>query len=760
MQINLRDIREETQPLDRTTGKAKPISVKDLSAMLGEKVNKKIHPTQIVRFEDDPGSVPFDLLIPWLQCLGTTIEEQLLAVRREPEQTVDGGDPYAKLTSRISLLQDYLDSAKDSFVAIEAEDSNGLPTFADITRITKSLGRKPNIVLSGAFDAGKSTLANWLLSSHSLPERYQPMTAVVTYVKHIDDKPDWIKDDVVLLNGTFDPDLWNDKKHISASKVLEGKLEILKEYGTHNQKRNAESAENALVFLKSPILKSCNIIDYPGFQNNEDDTQRAEKAYRNIDVLIFASAAGGFMNGPDLVILREFFRRLPIYENASSDFPTLGNLFIVATHAGPQLSDDQLFGSDSGPGLLDIATDRLWRELHEHEIAPRSLETGREITRDLIRSRLFTFWRENSERTKPLSQSIISILSESLPICFQIEADKKVFEFKNNANLRLSSIIDSYQETLNDLDYARELYKNKLADESARVAVLTQLHGELIKLVSEYKVAHLADFSRIYTKNMVVETLEKTIKARYDDKKEAQQHMPAYVITSIRSESEEFAKEKSTRVAQLIEGYIATYDNSLSIDMGDKGTIDIPFDSRGSFIGGLAGLGSVGALAMWASSLGNLGGYIIAAKAVGILSALGISITGGAAAAMSGIAALGGPVTLAFALAAAVFFMFRAFFGESWQSRLAKQIVDHAKKEKIEEKLRTAISDFWDNTLVAFERGTQKIEDDYKNELFKFGQIVEEPKKAKEAQEMVERYLKARDFFAGMPWFLLGTRQS
>lgn len=60
---------------------------------------------------------------------------------------------------------------------------------------------------------------------------------------------------------------------------------------------------------------------------------------------------------------------------------------------------------------------------------------------------------------------------------------------------------------------------------------------------------------------------------------------------------------------------------------------------------------TLGGLGLWAATVGNLGGYILVAKGVSLLSALGISV-GGTAAAASFVAAIGGPITIGIALAA------------------------------------------------------------------------------------------------------------
>jgi len=76
-----------------------------------------------------------------------------------------------------------------------------------------------------------------------------------------------------------------------------------------------------------------------------------------------------------------------------------------------------------------------------------------------------------------------------------------------------------------------------------------------------------------------------------------------------------------------------------------------------------------------------------------------------------------------------------------------------AKTQKLGANCRTR-----ENTITAFRSGADQIEMDYQEELTKFGQVLYHPKKVKEAEEMVSRYMKVKDFFSGMPWFLLGAR--
>ena len=178
-----------------------------------------------------------------------------------------------------------------------------------------------------------------------------------------------------------------------------------------------------------------------------------------------------------------------------------------------------------------------------------------------------------------------------------------------------------------------------------------------------------------------------------------------------------------------------------------------PSTARGAFLGGLAGAGVVGALAVWAASLGNLGAYILAVKAVSVLSAIGFSFAGGTAAVMSVIAAIGGPITLAVGAFVLVGVLAWALFGESWESRLAKKLEKDFRSQNLKERLDKSLAQYWADTRTSFLSAASALESRYEEELQKIKAVVEEPQNSKLA---IERALQdARGllgFFDNMPW--------
>lgn len=751
MKINLKDLRNQKNSDGKVVFSR---SRDDLALMLSERLGRKIHVTQIARWEDDPGNVPIEVLIPWLDCLGTSIVEQVArqgTVQGQP--SFDLGDPYGKLRNRAELLTAYVDAvSSDSPVRTLSPE---LPGIDDLQCMLGRITRKPNIVLSGAFDAGKSTMANWLINQEkALHTQYQPATAVVTYVRHAEDKPQWLREDVVLLQSGFDPDRWMDEAHVEQHRIVSGNLHTLHLYGTHQGDRfEASGADSALVFVDAPILRACNLIDFPGYQNDSKDSGRADRAVRHMDALIYASQSNGFMSAPDIERLRYLIKRLPVLERIDNEFPVLGNLLIVATHAGPHISDAQLKDQ-----IIKGGAERLWRELNEHELAVRAEEAGSTIDIATLSSRIVSFWRESSRRTSDLAEAVDHLLRQNLPAVWSAEADRQVAELQHGALKTFDGLLASLEASLADVAAASARVRDRQDSDKQRTEEAARLREAVRHKIQSAKKEHRTAMAQAFSKAINVESIDLEIRTKYGgDKKEAQQFIAGYVINKLQAESERFTKKKGEELMAEIDNYVLSYDRyaGKGLVAGAEAMV-IPFDARASFIGGLAGIGSVGALSIWAASLGNLGGYIIAAKAVSVLSALGIA-TGGTASVMALISAVGGPIALGIGLVAALFFGIRALFGEDWQTRLARQVVDHFKKEEVEKKFIEAIDSYWDETLRAFDVAADTVENDYVSEVQKTESDLADPEFQKKASRQCELYKAAIEFFTNLPWVSLSA---
>lgn len=271
--------------------------------------------------------------------------------------------------------------------------------------------------------------------------------------------------------------------------------------------------------------------------------------------------------------------------------------------------------------------------------------------------------------------------------------------------------------------------------------------------IHELKKDTRVSFQKYTEKLLNVDAVEQMIRKKYSDKKDAKEYLSGYILEQLQNEAQSLIKVNSEKLIPEIEAFLGSYQEALlklpNLDI----SIHIPWDAQGSFIGGLAGLTSIGALSAWAATLGNLGGYILIAKLVSLLSALGISL-GGTAAVIAFIAAIGGPIVLAVGLAAALAFALGSLFGESWEKRLAKQTVRYFEEQHVNKKFLEGIEQFWQDTTKSFDKGANAVEADWDKYVQHIREITSPKTDSKERiEEIIKKLELGKKFFAGIPWF-------
>jgi conjugal transfer/entry exclusion protein len=693
--------------------------------------------------------VPYAVLKKWAQVLGTTVAE--LEEEDAEQPAVDPSAPYAELHKRLDWLANYCEVSAPTSASLLT--GRGLPGPSDVTQMISVLRRKPNIVPFGGFDAAKSRTCNNVLGGNYLPTKYGPATRLVTVVRHIDDRPDFVRDVVWIMGPNFDLTRTGDADHCTRNCIAAGPLETLRNYGTHTGRNKSAPAKAALVFVDSPLLRACNIIDLPGFRAEremaDDDARLAESAFGMADAIVYTSPANHFLNGIDLTYLGQLVRALPPLEADDTDFPVLGNLFVVATHAHPKIFERDL------KELLDGAAQRLFDRLHDTALADRSRATGRAIELSDIRARFFSFWAETPVRSSGFRDALRRSLGRDFPRATDRLADRELIRLRTSATKKLQTQIDAYQNTLRNLADARQRYEALLADEPSRRARTAEKRARVEESIERIASNTRKEWQDTYASVVNSDYIETLIGKRFsvlaDGKAQAKEFAPGYVLELLQGKLGEIAQAHTRDLPGEIDEFLNQYGG-----LGDAksfGAVEIPFDARGAFLGGFAGAGVAGALALWVSTLGNLGGYILAAKAVSLLSAVGVSVSGGTAGAVALMSALGGPVTIGVGLFVAVGLLAWGLLGESWESRLAKKIVKEFSSQDVSTRFSDALEKYWRDGLNAFRKAADKVEEQYQQHLQYLERLVTDPSSSK---EQLERDLAAAQevlgFFANMPW--------
>lgn len=171
---------------------------------------------------------------------------------------------------------------------------------------------KPSISIVGRSDTGKSTLINSLIGMEKMPTSWTPTTSIAVYIKHIKERPNFIKEDAWVFASECDGEnLWNakrlyDEEYCKKWKIASGEIDILRKFGTRQGGGLSTNAGSAVVFIDAPILLNCDIVDLPGFGTETDsDDEITLKAAQRTDVLIYLSQANGFMRIEDIEYLKQ-----------------------------------------------------------------------------------------------------------------------------------------------------------------------------------------------------------------------------------------------------------------------------------------------------------------------------------------------------------------------------------------------------------------------------------------------------------------------
>lgn len=672
---------------------------------LGERL--QLSQAQVSRYEADPENVPYKVLESLLRALGTSLAEESAKAEPDASARIDPGQPYAQFERNLDLLNEYIGAAPPA-VGAGKIPVKGAPTVEDLTTLIRSLKNKPNLVLMGPFDAGKSHLANSIMGVNHLPSDYQPATRLQTHIRHSETKPKWFPEDVWIMKGGFDPRRWADKKHCEQHRLVAGSYDTLRNYGTHGGRHstNAE-AYAALVFVDAPILRTCNIIDLPGFDDDEQDAKKANAVAPHIDILVYLSQANSFLKAPDLARLSFLIRNLPDYEKHCPVMPALGNLFVVATHASPSIRDDKL------PSIPQKGSARLYEHLKDTVLKERKQATQRDISHATLEARTFTYWSESENRRKRFDQALTEALTTHMPVVWQTRFSQSLNAFKDSTKGFYANQIKAYERILADVRRAESDYTALKKQEPEFQKKVQRKRAEFERKLGNCRTKTRELLQQHCAWATDTKTLEKLIRSKYPNKEDAQSYAVGFVLETIQGSLFQECTNLSHELRHEMEDFVKLYDNLAFVlsDSTAKMPVQIPFDARGAFVGAVTG------------------SLVIAVAS--IVGSLGLAI---------GLGALW--VLARFAL-----------FGESWQGRLAKRIAKALTEQNFQAKFEQSLEQYWDQTQQHFHNSFAEVESRYEDYLNRLAEVIHNPNGSKaDLQMLLEKLESARDFFGGLPW--------
>ena len=680
--------------------------------------------SQYSRFEATPDELQYRYLKTLSVFLGFDIN--YIEEEQHVYPAIDSGDPYRTQKEQVRALKKLvLSNAEARSVSDKTKSmSVEVPNIDDFLELVRNYEHKPNIVLAGHYDTGKSYLANQLLGGDFLPSGHQPTTKLVSIIRHLSEKPDWQREEVCFLqkdfwrNGDeyqFSLSILNDNdKYIRYCKH-ESTLTSLRDHGVfiHGRKRREAQilkqleVHTAVIYIDSPMLLSCNIIDMPGFSDSNIeglDEERLQPIRELMDILVYTSGLNGFMDARDQANLKYLLSlSCKGFENFSQH-PNLGNVFVVCTLASPEL-----IGDEELERVLESGADRLNDQIQESILRELEEKTGRTYAISDLDERFYSFWAQSRNRYKRLLESLSSYLGKILPDTYMNNFENEINEFKLKANERISKAIGYYQKVRDDVEGARIKYQSIKDYEPQRKKEINREVIQLTTLIRTLRSSSRESFSLKARRHLQIDELKNIITNKYEKQKEAKENAPLLIFSRLEAMAKEAVNEDYNKIfVSALKEFVKTYSSfTFESDVDKPGTIELPFNFRRLFIDSFVG----GAAIAVGAAFGPVG--------------LGIGV---------GVAAIAWIVNRL-----------------SWQERLSKQIIEKFEEKQIILTLESGIEDFWNNVETSFRSLFEQSERDWQRSISELESMIDINPMVT-AEKNIQDLESLNHFFAQLQW--------
>lgn len=669
---------------------------------------------------ESKNEIPLNYLMKIAKASGKTIDDLVNFKKEAVEFKIK--DEWKTVSKFKKEFKQFLDSEFGK-ISNRVDDKFKKEVF-ELEKIVSENLRKPRVALVGRSDVGKSSLINSLLGSKKLPEEWTPTTSIVICVKHITDKPAFVKDNVLIFKSEQNTDLWDDTRLIDEEYtrslcIASGDYSLLQDFGSRQGSHYKDTeATSAVVFVESEVLTNCDFLDLPGYgtkDRTEDDSLL--KKVKNVDILVYLSLANGFMRGDDIQWLQGELPNLSPISLNSKVLKPLENLFIVASQAHT-VSNGSLSALDTilkeGAKRFDTTlSDSYWSNL------------GQDVDCQAFSNRFYTFSKDQEVLRRKFCDDFRSLL-EKMP---KLIVDTFIDFLKDKAKsflLEINNHICSFRKILSNRQAQKAQFKEF---ECKRPEQVNKYENAKAKIRSQietfYKKKTLDDFVVDYNKIVTKDNIVKLINDNNWTKKEEDMKLLSSKLSNLLNDSYGVTVRKYSQLLKVeIDEFIKDFEKSIDAPSETEVDGELGFNVKASFIGGMAGLTSLGALSVWAASLGNLGAYILVAKGVSVLASLGISL-GGTAAVSSIVATIGGPIVLGIGVAVLVGIAFYLLFSGGWKNAVAQKIVKQYDEKNVLSKYRENINKYWTDTLKAFDKGVKSLETDLDEYYKKLKSVIE-----------------------------------
>lgn len=593
-------------------------------------------------------------------------------------------------------------------------DTVTLQRIQDIENVVRKSLLKPKLAIVGMSDVGKSHLTNALLGTSKIPSDWSPMTSINIYIKHIEDRPEFLTEEVIIFSGEkngFDVNRVDEREYAENRVLMTGNEDLLVTYATRMS--DIESGEHetkaAVVYLDSPILKRCDIIDVPGFGTGDrvSDDQYAQESRQIADIILYMSVSNAFMRGTDISFLKNTIDTLPFIKGL--DKP-LANLFVLASQShiiGDEMKVNQ---------ILDAGMKRFYRSVPTEEWSSYSMARNLKYSEANIRERCYPY-TTNDEKVRNYFEMELIQLLDALPSLIETQTRLTIKEMIQEQRSLIENEIRKHEAVMSDRKkYSEQLHVLEMAEPERKLNEKKE-RAKVQRFIEGLKDEDIFRFSQEYADVMDSQKIVSRIEeADLSKDKEGQNELVNLLSNDLKFRLNQTLEKSTEKFIQRVDGYVGNFENSLEFASLGSAELNISFNIKSAFVGGAVGAAAFGGMAFYAASLGNLGGYILVAQGAGILSSLGVNvgIFGGMSGIMSGVSLIGGPVTLGIALTAAIgISVYKLLSNNDWRVSLAKAIRKEFDKQNVENQFIDSIVKHWNDTQIGFDTGAKELEKEW-----------------------------------------------
>lgn len=661
--------------------------------------------SSVSRWEKDPDSITLSIITTIMNKTGASFDE-LTGWKKPIPEPLKVDDTWTQVDFTKKTMSSYI---ADALKQMNLPEDLRKTYIDDIEAGIVANLIKPKVAIVGRSDTGKSTMINALLGVEKMPVAWTPMTSIAVYLKHVDDKPAFIEEDVwVFSDHNTNEDMWderklNDEEYCRSWKIAAGGVEVLRSYGTRQGENYEKAAGSAVVFIDAPILKTCDIIDLPGFgtETGKDDNITFS-ASKKADIIVYLSQANGFMRIEDITYLKRNINELPIWEKKDeNELAPLANLFIVASqaHTVDNGNRTQLLE------ILDIGCKNLLKTLPDKYWEEREEASGYQYIGhgyNELRTRFFAYTTDIKDICIPFNESLSKIL-EILPMVINERAKSFVKQYVNTRAPMLTAEIEKYEGIVAERDKYEKLLKEIDSNELKRVQDNDDRKKDIRKTIHDLRAESTAEFTEFVSKTVNIDSIislmnEKGVK----NKKDSIEQFGSYFTSMLQEKCQSILNEKSEKLKEKTDKYISDYSEDVSCPFSSNG-LKVDFDAGWAFASALSKIGLIGGLGTFLVS--SIYGTII-------LTSAGTSM-GAAIAAGFFSGPIFGPIGIAIGLLIAVGIGLIKIFTGGWQKSIAKQLVSKFEKETLAEKYRNGIEAYWNQTSEAFELAAKALDEEW-----------------------------------------------